>query len=98
MAYVRDRFLERLEAERDFSQLFLYYPSASDTGTAISAKSDARVVWGGDQKVALFSGVPLRNGGKAIWFGDRSSFAVINASALQSLSPSGLRDLAKRLA
>ena len=97
MAFVRDRFLERLAAAKDPSQMFLYYPSASDIGTAISAQSDARVVWGGDAKVALFAGVPLREGGKAIWFGDRSSFAVVRGAALADLTPQGLRDLGKRL-
>jgi len=36
-------------------------------------------VWGGDAKVALFAPLPLRNGGKSIWFGDRFSFSTINS-------------------
>ena len=97
MAFVRDCFLERLDEAGDPTQMFLHYSSASDLGAAISAESDARVVWGGDAKVALFAGVPLREGGKSVWFGDRTSFAVVNGAALAAQSAGGVRDLAKRM-
>ena len=71
MRAIVDLFLERLEAQGDESQLFVHYPSQGDLGAKISARSDARVVWGGDAKVALFAPLPLRGGGKSIWFGDR---------------------------
>ena len=59
--------------------------------------SDARVVWGGDAKVALFAPLPLRNGGKSIWFGDRFSFSTINGAALGDLDDAALKALAKKL-
>ncbi len=92
-----DLFLERLEASGDASQVFVHYPSQGDLGAKISALSDARVVWGGDAKVALFAPLPLRNGGKSIWFGDRFSFSTINGAVLDKLDDSALHALAKKL-
>jgi Acyl-CoA reductase (LuxC) len=97
MRGIVDLFLERLEAAGDRSQLFVHYPSQGDLGAKISALSDARVVWGGDAKVALFAPLPLRNGGKSIWFGDRFSFSTISGSALEKLDEPALRALAKKL-
>jgi hypothetical protein len=97
MRAIVDLFLERLEAAGDESQLFVHYPSQGDLGAKISARSDARVVWGGDAKVALFAPLPLRNGGKSIWFGDRFSFSTINGEALDKLDEPALRALAKKL-
>jgi hypothetical protein len=97
MQAIVDLFLERLEAAGDISQLFVHYPTQSDLGAKISARSDARVVWGGDAKVALFAPLPLRNGGKSIWFGDRFSFSTIHGAALDKLDQPALRALAKKL-
>jgi hypothetical protein len=97
MRSIVDLFLERLEAAGDESQLFVHYPSQGDLGAKISARSDARVVWGGDAKVALFAPLPLRNGGKSIWFGDRFSFSTIRGAALEDLDSAALRALAKKL-
>jgi hypothetical protein len=97
MRAIVDLFLDRLEARGDESQLFVHYPSQGDLGAKISARSDARVVWGGDAKVALFAPLPLRNGGKSIWFGDRFSFSTINGAALDRLDEAALRALAKKL-
>ena len=97
MRAIVDLFLERLEAAGDESQLFIHYPSRGDLGAEISARSDARVVCGGDAKVALFAPLPLRNGGKSIWFGDRFSFSTVNGAALDKLDEAALRALAKKL-
>jgi Acyl-CoA reductase (LuxC) len=97
MRSIVDIFLERLKAQGDESQLFVHYPSQADLGAKVSARSDARVVWGGDAKVALFAPLPLRNGGKSIWFGDRFSFSTINGEALNRLDEAALRALAKKL-
>ena len=97
MRAIVDLFLEKLEAQGDESQAFVHYPSQSDLGAKISALSDARVVWGGDAKVALFAPLPLRNGGKSIWFGDRFSFSTVNGAALDKLDEPALRALAKKL-
>ncbi|HEY1783536.1 MAG TPA: acyl-CoA reductase [Roseiarcus sp.] len=97
MRAIVDLFLEKLEAAGERSQFFVHYPSQGDLGAKISALSDARVVWGGDAKVALFAPLPLRNGGKSIWFGDRFSFSTINGAALDNLEEVALRALAKKL-
>src|ERR1700722_9779347 len=97
MRDILDLFLEWLAAQGDESQLFVHYPSQGDLGAKISARADARVVWGGDAKVALFAPLPLRNGGKSIWFGDRFSFSTINGAALEKLDEPALKALAKKL-
>src|SRR5277367_886369 len=97
MRAIVDLFLERLQALGDDGQLFVHYPSQGDLGAKISVLSDARVVWGGDAKVALFAPLPLRNGGKSIWVGDRFSFSTIHGAALNKLDDAALRALAKKL-
>jgi len=97
MRAIVDLFLDRLAAQGDTSQLFVHYPSQGNLGAKISAMSDARVVWGGDAKVALFAPLPLRTGGKSIWFGDRFSFSTINGAALDKLDEPALRAVAKKL-
>ena len=97
MRNVCSLFLDELQAVGDATQLFIHYPSTSDLGALISKCSDARVVWGGDAKVAAFAPLPLRNGGKSIWFGDRSSFSVLKGAALQELNDEGRSALARRL-
>ncbi|MGB3584363.1 MAG: acyl-CoA reductase [Roseiarcus sp.] len=97
MRAIVDLFLERLEAAGDGSQAFVHYPSHGDLGAKISVLSDARVVWGGDAKVALFAPLPLRNGGKSIWFGDRFSFSTIKGAAVEKLDDAALKALAKKL-
>ena len=94
---VCELFLEELQAAGDYSQFFVHYSASSALSTAISAESDARVVWGGDAKVALFAPLPLRNGGKAIWFGDRSSFAILKGEALTRLAVDARTTLAQRM-
>jgi len=97
MRAIVDLFLERLETLGEDSQMFVHYPSQGDLGAKISALSDARVVWGGDAKVALFAPLPLRNGGKSIWFGDRFSFSTINGPTLAELNDAAMKALAKKL-
>jgi hypothetical protein len=96
MAKLLQLFIDELAAEGDASQLFVRYPSSSPLSAEISALSDGRVVWGGDAKVAAFAEVPLRNGGKSLWFGDRFSFSVMAGAALATLDEAGRRDLAAR--
>lgn len=89
-------FLEELAAAGERTQLFVQYPSDSAASQRISAASDARVVWGGDAKVRAFATMALRHGGKALWFGDRFSFAVLHGAALAGLDEAARRALAER--
>ena len=97
MRDVCNLFLDELQTVGDDTQVFIHYPSTSELSALISKCSDARVVWGGDAKVAVFAPLPLRNGGKSIWFGDRSSFSVLKGAALQELDDEGRSALAHRL-
>jgi len=90
-------FLAALEERGDGAQFFVRYPADSDVSVHVSAQSDARLVWGGDAKIASFGPIPLRNGGKTLWFGDRFSFAVMNGAAMGELDESGRIALAQRL-
>jgi hypothetical protein len=97
MAGLLDLFQTALAARGDQSQLFVRYPADEAINRALSAVSDARVVWGGDAKVAAFAPLPLRDGGKALWFGDRRSLAMVDGAAVAALDEPGRRDLAERL-
>lgn len=90
-------FQTELAAAGDRSQWFVRYPVSQEINRAVSAVCDGRLVWGGDAKVAAFAGLPLRQGGKSIWFGDRRSLAMVNGHALAHLDAAGTADLAGRL-
>ncbi len=97
MEALLDMFIAALAETGDRSQFFVRYPVSEQTNREISASSDARVVWGGDAKVEAFSHLPLRKGGKSIWFGDRRSLALVDGSAVAGLDAAGRRELAGRL-
>lgn len=97
MARVCGLFLAALEAAGDTTQLFVQYPATSGLSRSICGLCDARLVWGGSAKVATFADVPLRAGGKSLWFGDRFSFAVLDGAALAGLDNGACDDLAARL-
>jgi len=79
--------------------LLIQYPSDGvEVGRALSRSSDVRLVWGGDGKVRAFESLPLRNGGKSIWFGDRYSYAVISGQALLEANAAAISELARKLA
>ena len=80
----------------DRSQFFVRYAVSEQTNRDLSAVSDARLVWGGDAKVATFATLPLRDGGKSIWFGDRRSLAIVDGEAVAGLDEAGLAELAGR--
>lgn len=95
MRKLLDFFLEAFDRAGETSQMFINYPSASDLSVLISAASDARIVWGGDAKVRAFADVPLRMGGKSVWFGDRFSLSVLSGAELARLDGKGRRALAE---
>ncbi len=98
VVWVLDQILSGLEAAGDPVQMFVHYPADDGLSARISACSDARVVWGGDAKIAAFERMPLRNGGKSIWFGDRSSLCVIHGAELAALDVARMDELAQRFA
>jgi len=81
-----------------FEDVFITYPrDAANISERLSAISDCRLVWGGDEKVNLFQRYPLRPGGKSLMFGDRYSHAVLSAAAVAKLDGVGLERLAKQI-
>ena len=80
------------------ADVFIRYPADDQVSEVLSRSSDVRIVWGGDGKVRAFESLPLRNGGKSIWFGDRYSYAVISGHALASATADEMAELARNLA
>jgi hypothetical protein len=80
------------------ADLFIQYPADDGVNEALSRASDVRIVWGGDGKIRAFESLPLRNGGKSIWFGDRYSYAVISGQTLVSATADEIAELARNLA
>lgn len=97
VAAVLDALLAALEMEGE-PDLFLHYKADEATNRALSAESDARLVWGGDAKAALFGAYPVRMGGKTLDFSDRFSFCALDGAALAAMSEASLGALAKRFA
>jgi len=97
MSGLLDLFQHALAACSDRSQFFVRYPVDGSTNRDLCAMSDARLVWGGDEKVRAFAPLPLRNGGKSLWFGDRRSLAIVRGAAIASLTAAERRDIAQRL-
>ena len=97
MLEVIDLLVERLRATQQQTEYFVRYPADDAINAALCGAADARLVWGGDAKVAAFEKFPLRNGGKAIWFGDRYSYALISGEALEAIDGAELKRLARNV-
>lgn len=98
LLWVLGQILAALDAAQDHAQMFVHYPAGNDLSTQVSRRSDARIVWGGDAKIATFEQMPLRNGGKSLWFGDRTSLCVLRGAEVAALTSAGLDDLAQKFA
>lgn len=97
MRWICELILAALSKAADRSQWLIHYPSDSDLGRTISAAADARIVWGGNAKIKAFEAIPLRNGGKSIWFGDRFSLCVLDGETVAALGEIERGELAHRL-
>jgi len=76
--------------------LLVYSPPADVAAhSALSAASDARIIWGGREAVAAIRSLPARGDVEDLVFGPRLSLAVIGREAL---NPEGLESLAGRVA
>lgn len=76
------------------SQVFCSYEKSNDIGQHISACSDLRVIWGGDEKVRLLSCDPVMPDGLSIGFPDRTSICVVSNSGFGNLSNKDKREAA----
>jgi len=54
-------------------------------------------VWGGDTKIRAFENLALRDDGKAIWFDDRYSYAVLAGAALNAANAEEIVTVARNL-
>lgn len=79
------------------SNLFCQYDYRSNLSKTISAISDLRLIWGGDEKVQQASADPVRPDGLSIGFSDRKSHCVINADAYARLDEAERDQLAEQL-
>lgn len=82
------------EVER---HVFCAYDYRSGLSREISARSDLRMIWGGDAKVMTASADPVRPDGLSLGFSDRKSFCILKAEAYAALDEKERNDLAARL-
>lgn len=82
-----NRFDAKVTQDKSVLSLFrvIQYPRNDQITADISAASDARVIWGGDQSIEHISRFPLRSGNSHqrnnICFPDRYSVAIIHITA-----------------
>lgn len=91
------RLLIALLAEGGWQDVFISYPPSDAVSGALSALSDLRLVWGGDEKAATFARLPVRLDGRTITFPDRYSYSVLDGAHLASLDAAETAALARRL-
>jgi hypothetical protein len=77
--------------------LFCTYPYGGEIEQRISPLFDLRIIWGGDEKVALVNKVPIRPDGLSIGFPDRQSVALISLEAYDRSTAEERDELAGRL-
>lgn len=73
------------ESSESHRQIFCTFDHNSHYGEQISARSDLRVIWGGDAKVRAVSAHPTRPDGLSIGFPDRKSICLIDGAAYEAL-------------
>lgn len=84
--------MERFEPLRPYCVLFSY-ASDREVTDAISAVSDARIVFGGDENIERLRQSPLKVRGRELNFADRYSLSLINAAHVLSLNSQGRGEL-----
>lgn len=72
---------------------FVTYGHDQAITDALSARSDVRVIWGGDATIAAISASPLPPHARQITFADRTSLAVLSAGAVAGASEDELEAL-----
>jgi hypothetical protein len=88
--------LERAAPPVRSSAIVIQYGHEREITAAISAASDVRVIWGGDETVRTIRCVPLPPHAKELTFPDRYSLAALRARAFLDLAADSRADLAKR--
>lgn len=75
--------------------LIITYPHNDEISKTLSILSDARMIWGGDATVSLFSSYPIKPTSIDIKFANKYSTALLDSTAVDSLDEDGLLQLAK---
>jgi len=70
---------------------FVRYDAANGQTDILSARCDARIIWGGDKTIADIRKSPIPPRAHEIVFADRYSFAVFDAAAISTLSDKDLQ-------
>lgn len=73
------------------------YDHEAEPTAELSHEADVRLLWGGDQTVALLRAVPIGPAAHELTFGDRFSFAVLRPEAVLEADPESRSTLAERL-
>ncbi|MDR1291329.1 MAG: hypothetical protein LBK06_09010, partial [Planctomycetaceae bacterium] len=76
------------------SNSFIRYARSDELTAKISAKSQGRIIWGGDQTIQNIRKFQIAANGVEITFADRYSFCVINSDAVNRLNDVELDKLA----
>ncbi|MDH3688016.1 MAG: gamma-glutamyl phosphate reductase [Gammaproteobacteria bacterium] len=71
------------------------YDHNRDVTTAISARCDVRVIWGGDRTVSTIRGIPLSARAVELVFPDRYSYCVVAAKAYNTLNDKEQKSVAQ---
>lgn len=75
--------------------LIITYPHSDEISKTLSAFSDARMLWGGDATVSLFSGYPTKPTANDIKFANKYSVSLLDSNTVDRLDDEGLLQLAK---
>ena len=85
------------ESELEDSQHFVFFDKTSTLLRDISARSDLRVIWGGDAKILKISRDPVRPDGLSLGFSDRKSICIISAKRFAESDIETRRQLAAKM-
>ena len=85
------------EHELVSSQHFVFFDKASTLMRDISARSDLRVIWGGDAKILDISRDPVRPDGLSLGFSDRKSICIVSAKAFAEADIETRQQLATKM-
>lgn len=73
------------------------YGHQEEITRALSARTDLRVIWGGDETVSRIRAIPLPPRAKEVVFADRRSFAAVAARPFLDLGEAEAQEIARRL-
>lgn len=76
------------------SILVISYPHDDEISANLSSLADVRIIWGGDQTVSYFCGLPSKVGVKDIKFVNKYSLSVIDCAQVSQLDDVQLASLA----